>query len=202
MAYSWLLVPFIAAFAGWLCNRLVIRLLFRPYSPKRILGLTIQGILPKRKEAIAGQIARAANAELLSFNDIAGQIGQPQHLEKLMPAIEEHVDRFLRVKLPEQMPMISMFIGDKTIAQLKEIFINELKILFPQVMGDYARQLQGEMNLEKLITEKLLSISPRRMEQLIRSGLAAELAFFGQIGAGLGFVTGWIAVLLMMFVGT
>jgi len=66
-----------------------------------------------------------------------------------MPLVETHVDDFLRIKLPEAMPMISMFVGEKTILQMKTVFINELQLLFPQIMEKYASQLKKDLNPEK-----------------------------------------------------
>ena len=48
-----------------------------------------------------------------------------------MPFLEGHVDYFLKEKLGEQMPMIKMFVGEKILEQMKEIFLDELKEFFP-----------------------------------------------------------------------
>ena len=50
------------------------------------------------------------------------KVTDPENLNKLKPEIETHIDSFLREKLKETFPMLSMFIGDKTINQLKSCF--------------------------------------------------------------------------------
>src|SRR5689334_14885864 len=111
---TWWLVfsPFIAAVIGWLINSLLVRFLFRPYQPKKILGITIQGILAKQQQSLAEKIGTFAGS-LVSADSIEQKIADPGNLDRIMPVIEEHVDEFLRVKLPKEMPMISMFIGEK-----------------------------------------------------------------------------------------
>jgi hypothetical protein len=37
------------------------------------------------------------------------------------------------------MPVISMFIGDKTIAQLKEVFLEELHQIFPTLLSQFTQ---------------------------------------------------------------
>ena len=54
----------------------------------------------------------------------------------VLPLIETHLDTFFIQKLPEKMPMISMFIGEKTVVQLKTIFIEELEFIFPSVLNE------------------------------------------------------------------
>jgi len=199
MAYSWVLIPFIAAFIGWFMHWIALQLLFRPYVPKKLPGITLQGLLPKNKAGISRQIAKSASEKLLSFNDIAENISRPESVQKVMPQLEVHIDNFLRVKLPEQMPVIGMFIGDKTIAQLKAVFITELESLFPVVMSTYVNQLQGELDLEKMISEKLQAIPMDQLETMIRAALAREFRVFGWMGAVMGFVTGCVTVLLTLF---
>lgn len=39
----------IGAFIGWMTNVFAIKLLFRPLQPVNILGIKLQGLIPKRK---------------------------------------------------------------------------------------------------------------------------------------------------------
>ena len=57
--------------------------------------------------------------------------------------------------------MISMFIGEKTIGSLKAAFMTELQELFPILMQQYAAQLQKELDLEKIVTEKVQAFPVR-----------------------------------------
>src|SRR5688500_1811288 len=135
-----LVIPIISAFIGWFTNWIAIKMLFHPKEPKRILGITFHGIFPKRQKKYAEKLGKMISTEFLSFEDIEQKIANPQNLEKLMPMIEAHVDNFLRNKLSDEMPFLSLFIGDKTIKSLKKIFMQELEILFPQIMKSYAAQ--------------------------------------------------------------
>jgi hypothetical protein len=60
-----------------------------------------------------------------------------------MPMIGAHVDNFLKNKLSDEMPFLSLFIGDKTIKSLKKTFMQELEILFPQINEKLCRSLAG-----------------------------------------------------------
>ncbi|MFZ9243209.1 MAG: hypothetical protein ACO295_08430 [Sediminibacterium sp.] len=66
-------------------------------------------------------------------------------LEKIMPIIDEKLDDFFRHRLTEKLPMISMFIGDKTIQQLKSVFMEELKQMFPTLMQSFASNMQKDL---------------------------------------------------------
>lgn len=200
MNYLLFVLPFISAFIGWIILRGCIRLLFHPVLPKKILGFTIQGIIPSRQKSIAEQAGSFAGSQLVSFDDIERRIADPKSLEKIMPVIEEHIDQFLRVKLGKEMPMISAFIGDKTINSLKKIFMQELGTLFPQVMKNYAANLKNEIDLEKKITEKISSISSEQIETVLRQNLSKELKYLEWAGLLTGFIIGVIQLLLTLVI--
>ena len=133
-------------------------MLFHPKEPRYILGIRFHGIFPKRQRQFAEKLGKLVSEQLLSFQDIEQKITHPENLKKIMPQVEEHIDHFLRVKLAEQMPVISMFIGDKTISELKSIFTKELETLFPVIMQKYMGSLQDQLVLQARIDAR----EPRR----------------------------------------
>ena len=192
------LIPFISAFIGWFTNWIAIKMLFHPREPKKVLGITFHGIFPKRQKQFAEKLGKLVSNELLSFNDIEEKISNPANISKLMPFVESHIDHFLRVKLAEHMPVISMFIGDKTINQLKEVFITELTELFPEIMKNYMNNLQEDLDLEKIVTQKVSGFSSDKLEQILNDIMAKEFRFVEIIGGVLGFLIGLLQVLLTL----
>ena len=203
MNYSLLIqfiaIPLISAFIGWFTNWVAIKMLFHPKEPKRILGITFHGIFPKRQKVFAEKLGKMISVEFLSFEDIAQKIANPQNLKKLMPMIEGHVDKFLRDKLGDEMPFLSLFIGDKTIRSLKKIFMEELEILFPQLMKSYAGHLQEELDLEKIVTEKVSAFSSDKLENILYQIMSKEFRFVEILGGVIGFMIGILQVLIAYF---
>jgi uncharacterized membrane protein YheB (UPF0754 family) len=191
-------IPFISAFIHWLIIRMALKLLFHPRHPKRILGFTLQGFFPKHQQQIAETLGRIVGQQLLSFDDIEKTITDPANVARILPLAEEHIDSFLRVRLKETMPMISFFIGDKTIGQLKAVFMKELEDLFPVVMRDYVSHLRNDLDLERIVADKIAGYSADRLE--VFEFLTKEFRFVEVIGALLGFLIGLLlmALTLMM----
>ena len=134
--------------------------------------------------------------ELLSFKDIEAKITDGNNLQQVMPLVETHIDNFLRNKLAAEMPIISMFIGDKTIEQLKSVFMKELESLFPVLMTSYMEKLKNELDLEAIVTEKVSNFSSDKLEEILQSIMSKEFKFIEVIGAVLGFLIGIIQVLI------
>lgn len=194
MNYWLLIIPVISAFIGWVTNWVAIKMLFHPREPKRFLGITFHGIFPKRQQQFAEKLGKLVSAEFLSFSDIEQKISSPDNLKKIMPMIEAHIDDFLRHKLSNEMPILSMFIGDKTINSLKEVFMKELEILFPQVMKQYAANLKTELDLEHIVIQKVSNFSSDKLEEILYQIMSKEFRFVEIIGAVIGFIIGVVQV--------
>lgn len=199
---QFILIPVISAFIGWFTNWVAIKMLFHPKEPKRILGITFHGIFPKRQKVFAEKLGKMISSEFLSFEDIEQKIANPQNLQKLMPMIEGHVDKFLREKLGDEMPFLSLFIGDKTIRSLKKIFMLELEILFPQLMTSYAGHLKEELDLEQIVIEKVSAFSSDKLENILYQIMSKEFRFVEILGGVIGFIIGILQVLISYFLPT
>jgi uncharacterized membrane protein YheB (UPF0754 family) len=196
MSITWIIIPLISAFIGWFTNWIAIKMLFHPREPKKILGFTFHGIFPKRQQVFAARLGKLVSDELLSFSDISTKITNPSNLKSVMPLIEKHIDRFLREQLPEQMPLISMFIGESTIQELKGVFVRQLEVLFPEIMQSYVHTLKEQLDLEAIVTQKVAGFSSDKIEQILMSIMQKEFRFVEIIGGILGFVIGLLQVLL------
>ena len=128
--FIFLMIMF-AAFA-WLISAGMIMLVFYPKNPIRLLGLYWESPM-------------LTFVKKLDWNNILPKEQIPEQLEALMPVIDEKLDDFFRNRLSEKLPMISMFIGDKTIQQLKEVFIEELRTMFPELIHSFTANIQKDL---------------------------------------------------------
>ena len=193
-----LLIPAISAIMSWLFIRILILYFFRPYKPLRLVGINFQGIIPANQKAISASVAAALSKELLHTDMIRQKLAGPETLQKTMPAIEEHIDHFLTVKLKASLPVITMFIGERVTNQLKELFMKELEVLFPSVMNRFIDGLQNSNEIETEIALKIESIPVVVIEEAFYRKFEKELKkieIFFAIG---GFITGLIQVIILL----
>ena len=178
MNYWLFILPIIAALIGWGIGKLATWFL-------------VYRIWPKRQPAVAEGVSRFVVQEFSSLN-LEQKIADPSNLSKARPVIESHIDNFLRVKLKDQMPMISMFIGDKTIDSLKAIFLKELENLFPEVMKQFAGNMKNDLGIEKMVRVKITGISSEYVSKI----LSKELRYIAAICALTGFITAFIQIVI------
>ena len=193
-----LITIILSTFTGWVTTWIAIKMLFHPRRPFKLLGLTIQGIFPKNQRLIAEKLGQVVGKELLSFDEIEQKVTNPENLEKLRPEIEKHVDHFLRNKIQEVFPMLAMMIGEKTILQLKDALLTEFETLFPTLMKSYMTKLEEDLDLEKIVTEKVANFSSEKLEDILNQITKREFKFLDFIGGFFGLLIGLIQVALSL----
>jgi uncharacterized membrane protein YheB (UPF0754 family) len=197
MHYGWVLVPLITAFTGWFVVWLLTRMLFYPKRPQKLAWFTFQGFFPKKQREFAASLGKLVSEELFSFASIEEKITDPGNFEKLLPVIETQVDQFLRIKLPAQMPMIGMLVGERTLNGMKQVFIGELKELFPVIMKNYMSGLQTEIDPTRLVTKKITAFPVQKLEETFKKLIGKESRKAALAGAGIGFLMGLLQVFIL-----
>lgn len=192
-----LLLPILSALIGWLINSLASHFIFYPVKPIVILGIKIQGLIPAAKPLIAEKIAVLLTTELSNSSLLTQKLSSQENLQKVMPVVESHIDNFLRNKLQTALPMIAMFVGEKTIQQLKTVFMAELELIFPEVMQTYAKQLSNTSNISQLIRQKLDQYSVEQLNDTARSILAPHIGKLKLLGMITGFIIGLVQLLAL-----
>ncbi len=173
------IIPIVTAIAGWLAIFLAVKLLFRR-------------ILPKQQPLIASKLGQLVATQLFSFDAIRAKLSEPEKIKAIMPFVETHLDHFLREKLPKAMPVLSMFIGDSTISQIKGTLVDELNTLFPKIIDQYLQNAQQEFDMEKIVTRKVNEISVAEIEKAVQANMGKELAMLSGFGALVGLLTGLV----------
>jgi uncharacterized membrane protein YheB (UPF0754 family) len=99
---QWILPPILGAGIGYLTNAIAIRMLFRPFSEKRFLGIRVPftpGIIPRYRYELAENIAVMVNSELMSKELLHDFLSAPHFSQELRGRVGDSVRRALDWKL-------------------------------------------------------------------------------------------------------
>ena len=192
------LIPLCTAFSSWFGCWLLSRLLFFPVIPKKIAGWKIQGYLPKYKQQWVLEATELLVNEIANDKRLQHHFASPATLAPLLPTIESHIDEFLRFKLGKAMPVVGMFVGDRTINQMKGIFMEELKILFPVIMQQFLQASTMPSTLRPVLLTELHRIANAPGFDLLLRQLKKKLHSFCLVAGVLGLITGLMLWLLLV----
>lgn len=156
--------------------------------------------LPAQKKAIALATGKFLQQQITGSSLLAEKLAGQDTINGILPMIETEIDEFLRVRLKASMPVVGMFIGEKTIGQLKAVFMEELVRLFPRIMSQLANQIPQKLNLSELMLEKMEALAPEQWKQILQTTIGPASRRLAILGALLGlliscFTLGLAAVL-------
>lgn len=77
--------------------------------------------------------------------------------------------------------------------------MEELEGMFPELIGSYMKNLESQLDLEKIVTEKVAGFSSDKMETILNSIMSKEFRFVEVIGGVLGLIIGILQVLITVF---
>ncbi len=88
----WILPPLLGAIIGYVTNRIAIKMLFRPLTPKRIFGVRVPltpGVIPRNRFDLARTIGRMVSEQLLSPQSLQEQLDSRQFHDNIKEWIGE-----------------------------------------------------------------------------------------------------------------
>jgi len=188
------LLPVIAALIGWVTNYLAVKMLFHPKLPIRLMGISIQGVFPKRQGQLARKLGELVDQELFSVEEVSKKIKELSTSPRTMDQIGNRIERTIREKLVKSFPMLSMFLSDGMVTKVTETFKEELRDFMAQSADDLSTKLERDLDVRKMVREKVEAFSTEKLEEILVSLMKKEFRFIELVGAFLGFLIGCLQV--------
>ena len=186
-----ILIPIISALIGWFTNYIAIKSLFRPYKQVRILGITFQGVLTKRREKLAKKIAKSVSEYLFSIEDIKKKISTPKHLNTL----KKSLIKVVTVNILDNLPVMIKPMAEPMV---KNILDKEGEYIILALVEEFVKYLETDINIEQLVEEKLLDYDVKNLEKIIMGIARDEFRHIELLGAFIGFIVGIFQVVLFI----
>jgi len=191
--------PLIGACIGWLTNRLAIQMLFRPRKPIRILGLRIQGLIPKRQSELATRVGEIVETELFNQHLIRNEI----HKIDLQPYLDELATNIVWDRLApklRQIPLLGNFVNDKLLYNLTKVALESLSKETKPLLEKVSTEVERKIAVRKIVEEKIHAFDLDQLESIVRQLAQKEFRSIEILGGVIGFVIGLIQAGLVMVI--
>lgn len=193
------LLPFIAALIGWMTNYIAVKMLFHPKEPKKFIGITFQGVFPKRQNALAEKLGQLVADELFSISDVSAKIKEFATSDEAMNEVGKRIEMTIRNKLVQAFPMLAMFLSDEMVEKVTGLFKNELKDFLSATSQGMGEKLEENLNVQEMVKERVNAFSSEKLEELLNQLMKKEFKFIELVGAILGFFIGCIQLVISLF---
>lgn len=193
----YLSIPVITAFIGWITNYIAVKMIFRPRKEIRILGVSIIGLIPKRKHDLAVKIADTIEKELISHKDIREVLQRDDFHLHTGEVIKKKIDLFIAEKLAGN-PLLAMFVTPELSQKFSVMIMDELQKEIPGLIDSLFETVEKKIDFRKIIKEKIDGFDLGKLEQIIYAISSRELKAIEILGGVLGFVVGLVQMIIVL----
>lgn len=184
----------IGGIIGWITNVLAIKMLFRPLKPVRVLGLEIQGLLPKRRSEIATSIGQTIEQELIDFKEIFDRIIDEGKRSIIVDIVKVKISQNIYDKMPSLVPHI---IKSAVVQYIEEQIDKEAPHMIEDLTEDIYEKASQEIKIGEIIEEKINSFDLLKIEEITLKIAKRELKHIEILGGILGAIIGFFQGMLM-----
>ena len=194
------IVPVISALIGWITNYLAVKMIFRPKTEINILGIKIQGLIPKRKLDLAEKIGETVENELISHKDIHDAVNTESFHEDVLNSIIATIEKFITEKLSAN-PLVAMMLSGDAADTIKSMIKDEMRKMLPNMMEDMFEKVEDRLDFKKIVKDKIEQFELDKLEEIIYNIAAKELKAIEIFGGVLGFVVGIVQLGIISLAG-
>lgn len=194
--WSLIWIPCSTALIGWLTNVIAVRMLFRPRTPRSLLGLKIQGLIPKRRAKLAHSLAQTFAKDILSVEELAGHLKSLPINEVVQEALAQRTPH-LTEGIKEEIPMAGLFLSDEMIGKAMRRLQGEVEAAIPSIQSSLVKQMTLHFPLQRVLQEKLEGLPLDELEGVVQRVAKHELRAIEWLGGVIGLLIGVLQLLYL-----
>ncbi|MCY7396201.1 MAG: hypothetical protein LH468_08645 [Nocardioides sp.] len=190
--HVWWLLPILGVVVGWITNSLGMWLIFEPPEPKRILGITVQGLFPRRQHQAAEVYAQIIAEEVITLERIGdflldGPRGDRTR-QMLATALRPAIDR----ALGPVRGVVRVAMGPERFDTIRDSVAREAvgRTLTPFKDPEFSRRQSEKIRV--LIERRTQELPPRDFVDMMRSAIKEDEWMLYAHGAIMGLAGGFL----------
>lgn len=181
----------IGSLIGWITNVLAIYLIFRPFTPTKMLltNIHLQGLLPKRQHELAEAIGKIVEKELFSAKDIINQLDEEHIQQRIATRLKFMARERIAGRFPAFIPSaLRQMILDTIEQQLEGEVVHFLR----NSKDHLEDEIKESLPIATIVSEKVACLSMEELEKLVLMVAKKELKHIEYLGALLGGIIGLV----------
>ncbi|MFN0056837.1 MAG: DUF445 domain-containing protein [Planctomycetota bacterium] len=186
MLWNYVWLTLVGALIGWGTNWLAVKMLFRPRKPVKIAGISLQGLLPRRRADFARSVAATVEKELVSVEEIQRIVTKLAQGENVRAMLHERVDKLINEQLAGLGAMVRAFVPDTTVNKIKARIEQETLSFIASMAEQLHDGIARELDVHALVQARIEAFDLAKLEEIVFRIAARELRAIEVLGGVLG----------------
>jgi len=194
---QWWVLPMSGVAVGYLTNYIAIKAIFNPTQPHEVGPFTVQGLFIKRQDEAAEAYARLVANEIVTVRNVAKDMLYGSQSDRTRKMIRDSLRPAVDDAVGSISPFVRVATGDREYDTIRERLASESIDLAYEPLQDPEFNEQRSEPIRKLIAARMKELPPEDYVMTLRSAFKQDEWLLIGIGAMLGFVAGWIQLLVV-----
>jgi len=186
----------IGALIGYITNDIAIRLLFKPMKPKRVLGMTLQGLIPRRQHEIAASLGQIMAQHILDGQALAAKLMD----QDTMGTVESVLERTVRKKVSERLSQwIPGRIRDAVARRVAKAAVREARTAIAEMAPSTLGWVTNRLDVERMVEQSVNDLSAQKLEDVLLTLAKNEVRAIKLLGGVIGLVIGLVQSVIAIY---
>ncbi|GIU84916.1 MAG: hypothetical protein KatS3mg008_1691 [Acidimicrobiales bacterium] len=194
-------VPVITAFIGWFTNWAALRMIFHPKNFVGVWKLGWQGVLPRRADKFASDVADTVTSEIISARDLASRFDAREMAEVFEQILDDYAEDLVAEAAEIIQPGSWRALPEDGRRFVVEVVKKEAHRAAQEIFEDLQGISDELLDLRRLITSLLTGDEVDRLIRLFKTMGRVEFRFIERFGGVFGLLVGLVQVALFDLFG-
>ena len=199
--WVWLAFPLIGALIGWGTNWLAVKMIFRPHRPRYVLGIRLEGVIPRRRKELAQSVAETVERDLLSPEQIHDLVLSVVEGENVRALLHERIDKLIDEQVAKLGSIVQTFLPKDLVPKLKETLEAEVLQFLEGLSGEVRGEMSERLDIRAMVHERIEGFDVEQLEAIVLRIASKELRHIELLGAVLGGAIGVVQAGLVTLFG-
>mgnify|MGYP000135602265 CR=1 FL=1 len=196
MLWRILFSALIGALIGYVTNDIAIRLLFRPLRPRRVLGMTLQGLIPRRQHEIAASLGQIMAEHILDGQALAGKLMDPDTMGEVESVLERTVCKKVAERLSQWIPGR---VRDAVARRVARAAVREARTAITEMAPSTLGWITNRLDVERMVEQSVNELSAQKLEEVLLTLARKEVAAIKVLGGVIGLMIGLVQSVVSIY---
>jgi uncharacterized membrane protein YheB (UPF0754 family) len=189
---EWWTLPILGTIVGWVTNWLAISMIFEPANPKRILGITFQGLFVKRRENGTKVYTEVVSTEIVTVKNIGDELMNGPRADRTRHVVESALRPAVDRASGQYASVVRAAVGTKEYDAIKEnVATGGADYTIEPLLDEEFNKSQSK-KISELMVERMKDLSNEDFAEMLRAAMRQDEWLLILHGAVLGFAAGML----------
>lgn len=193
----WWVLPVAGVFVGYATNWLALKMIFRPMHPRHIGPFKIHGIFLRRQAEAAETYASIVAEEIITLENIAQNLLYGPNADRTRRMIKDELEEAIDESAGLAGPLVRMTTGTTEYESMREEIADRGVNYAIEPMQDPTFNDERSEAIQQLMASRMKEMPPAEFAVMLRSAFKEDEWLLVAVGAALGFVAGWIQLIVV-----